>query len=108
MRAKLHRMAGDYSKATANFLVALEQLSRILCDSRMESRYEPFFEDLAIHLRESKAQLLEDYLRRVQDGRIRGRMRLILGMTNSDFEGWVHAYLPTATFHDGRFNLPVP
>lgn len=107
-RAKLYQVNNDYGRATASFLVALEQISKILTDPRMEERYEPFFEDLAVHMRMAGHVLAEQDLQRIRNARVRQAVASILAMKPSDFDDWLTSYTPTATFHDGRFNLPVP
>jgi tetratricopeptide (TPR) repeat protein len=107
-RAKLYRMANDYGKATSSFLSALEQIAKILTDSRMEERYEPFFEDLALHLRMAGQMMSKQDMRRIRNARIRQGVGSILEMDSSAFADWLSSYAPTSTFHDGHHNLPVP
>lgn len=108
MRAKLYWITNDYSKATESFLIALEQVSRIHTDPRMEERHEPFFEDLALHMRLVGRTMSEQEMRYIRNVRIRQLMESLLALTPSAFEDWLANYVPTATFHDNRYNLPVP
>jgi hypothetical protein len=107
-RAVLAWKVGDYVQSTGHFVAALEQLSKILTDPRMEERYEPFFEDLAIRLRLAGQHLSRQDMHRIRNARIQDLVRTIHGMRDSDFDVWLSRYTPTATFHDARFNLPVP
>jgi hypothetical protein len=107
-RAKLEWMMKDYRSSGRYFLLALEQLAKILTDPRMEERHEPFFEDLAIHMRMTGYRLSNDEMQNIRNLRIRQLVRGILEMESSSFDDLLNQYTPTATFNDGRFNLPVP
>lgn len=107
-RAKLDWMAKDYDGSVRHFLLALEQISKILTDPRMEERHEPFFEDLAIHLRRTGYRPSESDIRLIRNGRIRELVLAITEMEQPHFDELLDRYIPTATFHDGRYNLPVP
>jgi hypothetical protein len=107
-RATLAWKAGNNEQSVTHFLMALEQLAKILTDPRMEERHEPFFEDLAIHLRLASRPLSQDNLRLIRNARIQHLVQTILEMRGSAFGDWLSHYTPTATFHDAHFNLPVP
>jgi hypothetical protein len=107
-RAKLHCLIGDKDKIKSNFLSALEQLAKILTDSRMEERHEPFFEDLALNMRMVGYTLSKQDIGQIRNARIRKAVGSILALESSAFNDWLAGYLPSATFHDGRYNLPVP
>lgn len=108
MRAKLYWISKDYDRAASTFLSALAQLAKILTDPRMEERYEPFFEDLALHLRLAGHEMPHKDMIRIRNTRIRQAVEKILFMQPALFNEWLSSYTPTATFHDGQFNLPVP
>lgn len=97
-----------YERSREHFLLALEQLAKILTDPRMEERYEPFFEDLAIHMRRLGHPLSDADTLNIRNLRIRQLVRGISEMQSSSFDDLLSQYTPTATFNDGRFNLPVP
>ena len=107
-RATLAWNAGDYKQSATHFLTALEQLAKILTDPRMEERHEPFFEDLAIRFRLANLSLPEKDLLLIRNARIHELVQRILQMRGSAFSDWRSRYVPTATFHDAHFNLPVP
>jgi tetratricopeptide (TPR) repeat protein len=107
-RATLAWKAGDHEQSATHFLTALEQLAKILTDPRMEERHEPFFEDLAIHLRLAGRPLPQQNLSLIRNARIQDLVQTILQMRRSAFDEWLSHYVPTATFHDAHFNLPVP
>jgi len=107
-RATVAWKAGDHEQSATLFLTALEQLAKILTDPRMEERYEPFFEDLAIHLRLAHQPLPLENLPLIRNARIQRLVQTIVQMPHSVFDDWLSQYVPTATFHDGHFNLPVP
>jgi hypothetical protein len=107
-RAKVDWMAQDYDGSVSHFLLALKQIAKILTDPRMEERHEPFFEDLAIHFRRARYRPSESEIRLIRNGRIRESVLAITGMEQRDFDELLARYTPTATFHDGRYNLPVP
>ena len=108
LRAKLYWRGNEFGKAMENFLVALQQIEKILIDPRMELRHETFFEDLALHMRLAQQIMPEKEMRLIKSVHIRRKMEFILNMPSSDFDNWLLNYEPTATYHDGRYNLPVP
>jgi hypothetical protein len=89
------------------YIAALEQLAKVLTDARMEERYEPFFEDMAIQLRLSGRVMSRNEVLLIRNARIREAVESIMTMMPSDFDDWLASYEPTATFDDGRYNLPV-
>jgi hypothetical protein len=107
-RAKLYLLSNDGRKAAGCFIAALEQLAKVLTDARMEERYEPFFEDMAIQLRLSGRAMSRTEVLLIRNARIREAVESIMTMVPSDFDDWLTSYEPTATFDDGRYNLPVP
>jgi tetratricopeptide (TPR) repeat protein len=107
-RAKLDWMAKDYDGSIRHLLLALEQIAKILTDPRMEERHEPFFEDLAIHFRKARYRPSESEIRLIKNSRIRESVLAITGMEQPSFDELLDRYIPSATFHDGRYNLPVP
>jgi tetratricopeptide (TPR) repeat protein len=107
-RAKLHLMKKDNRQAAEAFLTALGQISKILTDPRMEERYEPFFEDLAISTRLMGRRLSGPSLGLISNARIRSMVERLLECPATVFDDWLSSYRPTATYHDGRYNLPVP
>jgi tetratricopeptide (TPR) repeat protein len=107
-RAKLYLISNDRQRAAGCFIAALEQLAKVLTDTRMEERYEPFFEDLAIQLRLSGRVMEKGEALLIRNARIRRVVESILTMAAHDFDDWISRYEPTATFDDGRYNLPVP
>jgi tetratricopeptide (TPR) repeat protein len=107
-RAKLDWILKNHEKSSRNFLLALEQIAKILTDPRMEERHEPFFEDLAIHLRMAGHQMSEREMQLIRNSRIRELVRHIVEAAPPSFDDMLNSYTPTATFHDGRYNLPVP
>jgi hypothetical protein len=107
-RAKLYLVSNDRQRAAGCLIAALEQLAKVLTDARMEERYEPFFEDLAIQLRLSGRAMSRDEVLLIRNARIRQAVESILTMAPSNFDDWMTRYEPTATFDDGRYNLPVP
>lgn len=108
VRAKLHMITGDLDRAKENFLMALEQIGKVLTDPRMEERHEPFFEDLALQMRLTGHTMSEQETRRLRNARIRQAVKSILEMEPPAFDEWLGGYTPSATYHDGRYNLPVP
>jgi hypothetical protein len=107
-RAKLYLVSNDSQRAAGCLIAALEQLAKVLTDTRMEERYEPFFEDLALQLRLSGRVMSQDEILLIRNARIRQAIESILTMAPPAFDDWVTRYEPTATFDDGRYNLPVP
>jgi tetratricopeptide (TPR) repeat protein len=107
-RAKLYLLSNDEERAVGSLKTALTQLTKVLTDPRMEERYEPFFEDLALQLRLAGASLPPDEVLRIRNARIRQAVQAIITMTPVAFDDWLARYKPTATFDDGRYNLPVP
>ncbi len=107
-RAKIHQAQGNSAAAVECLMEALRQLLRILPDARMEERHEPFFEDLALQLRRLGAPLTAERFALVRNDRIRAQITGIMTMSPDSFQSWLVAYRPSATFHDGRYNLPVP
>jgi hypothetical protein len=107
-RAKLEWMMKNYEGSGKHFLLALKQLAKILTDPRMEERHEPFFEDLAIHMRIAGNRLSDADMLNIRNLRIRQLVRVISEMESSSFDDLLNQYTPSATFNDGRFNLPVP
>jgi hypothetical protein len=107
-RAKLYLISNDRQRAAGCLIAALEQLAKVLTDARMEERYEPFFEDLALQLRLSGRAMSQDEILLIRNARIRRVVESILTMAPPAFDDWMTRYEPTATFDDSRYNLPVP
>jgi tetratricopeptide (TPR) repeat protein len=107
-RAKLYLVSNDGQRAAGCLRAALEQLAKVLTDARMEERYEPFFEDLALQLRLSGGVLPQEEILLIRNARIRRVVESIITMEPSAFDDWLARYEPTATFDDGHYNLPVP
>jgi tetratricopeptide (TPR) repeat protein len=107
-RAKLYQRANDTTRASAYLLAALQQLAKVLTDPRMEERYEPFFEDLAIQTRLNGYAMTARETALIRNNRIRQDVQSILAMSPPAFDDWLSRYKPTATFNDKRYNLPVP
>jgi len=107
-RAKVHQAQGNDAAAAECLRQALRQLLRLLPDPRMEERHEPFFEDVAVQLRRLGSPLNPEAFALLRNGRIRARVAGITNLPPDSFASWLRDYRPTATFHDGRYNLPVP
>jgi len=107
-RARLETMLGHHARAIESFGIALEQLAKVLNDPRMEERYAPFYEDLAITMRSLRHPIGSDVHALIRNARIRHEVSSIDAMSDAAFDDFLAGYRPTATYHDGRFNLPVP
>jgi tetratricopeptide (TPR) repeat protein len=107
-RARLEGMLGRHAQAIEAFGIALQQLAKVLNDPRMEERYAPFYEDLVITFRSLRQPIAVDILALIRNARIRHTVSSISQMSDAAFDDFLSGYQPTATYHDGRFNLPVP
>jgi tetratricopeptide (TPR) repeat protein len=107
-RARLLQMLGRNRESQEEFLLALQQLASVLNDRRMEERYAPFYEDLAISFRRYARPLDASIKSLIRHPRIVYEAATIATMDDEEFAQFLSTYRPTATYHDGRFNLPVP
>ncbi|HEX2834442.1 MAG TPA: AAA family ATPase [Thermoanaerobaculia bacterium] len=107
-RALLLLLLEREREALDTFVIALQQLAGVLNDPRMEERYAPFYEDLAISFRRFSRPLDSSVSTLIRNARIRSEALAIATMTDARFADFISTYRPTATYHDGRFNLPVP
>lgn len=108
----LGKVTSDHSVKNESYLVALELLSTIIVDNRMEERYLYFFEDMAISLRQFSRLKSEDVDEKLQtcirSKQVRSQVKRILNMDNERFAEFLYALEPKTNITDGRTSFPNP
>ena len=108
VESKVRAAAGDQYGSVTALRRAFEQLQKTLAQPSMEWLYAAFYEDLALQLRRMTGEVPKEILHGVRSHETRRLIGRTAEMSDAQFDAWLSAYTPSATFHDGRFNLPTP
>ncbi len=106
--AKIHFRQGEVDKGLIALHRAYDQLMLRLGVADLEDRYRPFFEDYVMAFRIHDAKPPSGWYQRLRSHRLRNALLDISLSEPTRFKEFLECYMPTATYHDGRFNLPCP
>jgi hypothetical protein len=105
MRAKLNELRGNIDHAIDNYMIAIDQLGKILTHPRMWERHLVFLDDLAYFCRMHGLEgELKDALR---NARYPSKYSQI-EVTDNNLQQIVQEFEPVSTFFLERRNLPCP
>lgn len=106
--AKVYQMAGDALRAVGEFDRALKEIHAVTVNAEMEDRFDWFFEDYAISMRDFNADIDAKRLALVKRSSRRKMVRQVMSMSSTEFRAFKRCYQPKTTYFRDHFNLPCP
>ncbi|WP_197282218.1 ATP-binding protein [Dethiosulfatarculus sandiegensis] len=106
--AKIWQMNHEKERAAGELNRAFAELTSVVDNAEMEDRFDWFFEDYAISMRELDARVDSDRIILVKRKSRQNTMHSILEMTSKEFNNYYANYTPKTTYYRDKYNLPCP